>query len=139
MSPGAGDGEALEALYASLPGVACQGLCWNTCGPIPLSPGERERIRARGVEIPVLDPARSALWSANVRGVKLGDRVILDLFCPALDRGLNRCTVYDVRPLICRVFGAGRGDLACEWGCAVTGPRLRRHQVLEMLMRTGAA
>ena len=35
--------------------------------------------------------------------------------CPHLGEG-GRCTAYDVRPIICRVFGAVRA-LACPWGC----------------------
>ena len=30
-----------------------------------------------------------------------------DGWCVALDRGSLRCTIYAVRPLLCRVFGAG--------------------------------
>jgi hypothetical protein len=36
--------------------------------------------------------------------------------CPYLEGG--RCTVYDVRPLICRLWGMGDFEImACPWGC----------------------
>lgn len=115
----------LEELYAGLETVECIGRCWNSCGPIMMSKLERERIAERGVEIPAFDSETSYRWS------------VLDepLHCPALTE-LKRCSVYEVRPLICRVYGVGRGELACRWGCKVSGRRLKTDEVMALLLRS---
>lgn len=106
----------LEQLYASLPAIECKGRCHDACTVIDASELERERIQARGVELP---PGMS-----HTRHLKLIDQGKAPR-CPALGP-LNTCTVYDVRPMICRAFGmtldprTGRG-LMCEHGCIPDG------------------
>lgn len=86
---------ALELIYSRLPKLECRGKCQAYCGVIAMSKPEWERIVARvGCE-------------------PKGDA---SLVCPLLDRATGRCTVYDLRPLICRVWGLVR-DLACPHGC----------------------
>lgn len=106
----------LEMVYASLPDINCKGLCWNSCGPIDMSDAERERIVNLGVEIPLFTEDRARRWAANGKG---------DLYCPALSFGAHEggmgCTVYEVRPLICRVWGLGEDDMKCPHGCERTG------------------
>jgi hypothetical protein len=84
----------LDALYAQLPALRCQGYCADSCGPIDMSVRERSRIVER---------ARKA-----VKCEKGG-------LCNMLDEN-RRCTVYDIRPLICRLWGLTR-SLACPYGC----------------------
>lgn len=96
----------LEALYAQIPEVNCKGHCHTTCGPIQLSNRERERIREAGVTIPEVPP-----------GVKLSHMEPDD--CPALTAD-KRCGVYEVRPFVCRLWGASEG-LPCIYGCEVIG------------------
>jgi Fe-S-cluster containining protein len=112
----------LEELYARLPTIECQGHCWNSCGPISMSAVERRRIRAAGVEIQEFTPERSQRWANDE-----------PLHCSALDQ-FHRCTVYEVRPLICRAWGVGRGQLACPWGCTMTGTRLRHNEIMQLTM-----
>lgn len=124
------DDDALREIgkiYAGLPTVQCQGLCFNSCGPIDMSDAERRRIEARGVEIPRSTAERRHLYQQNI--IQIGDE---RLRCAALTV-LNRCSVYDVRPLICRIWGVGRGELACEHGCPVTGRRLKSLEVMDLL------
>jgi len=46
-----------------------------------------------------------------------------DQICPLLDRQTHRCTVYDIRPAICKVFGASlHKRLVCPHGCAPPAP-----------------
>ncbi|MFD8529476.1 YkgJ family cysteine cluster protein [Streptosporangium canum] len=94
---------ALEALYAQVPDVGCKGLCHEACGPIGMNPREHQRIRERGVKIPHFKDALAEL-------VETGD-----YSCPALDKD-NRCTVYDIRPMVCHLWGATEG-ISCEYGC----------------------
>lgn len=78
----------LEALYAALPSLACRGLCGHSCSThVDASAVERERIAAAGVDL---------------------DEATVDGGCPALSRALvasGRCTVYAVRPMVCRLWG----------------------------------
>ena len=71
-----------------------------------MSDEERLRIAEQGVIIP---PAIEAL-----QAVIAGERTI---DCPALVDG--RCSVYEHRPLICRLWGAVE-SLPCPHGCEVT-------------------
>lgn len=96
----------LQALYDSLPPVQCRGVCVDSCTVIGASELEHAQLRARGVDL----------------GPKMAHRQLLELVtlgatprCPALSP-LGTCRVYDVRPLICRLFGAAQG-LRCQHGC----------------------
>lgn len=125
----------IEKIYAELPTVECQGLCWNSCGPVPMSAAEHERIRRGGVNIAPFTAERVELWRLNVVGFtdnETGKEFRLD--CAALT-GMKRCSAYEDRPLMCRIYGAGRGDLACAHGCKVTGHRLRGDEVRRLLAR----
>ncbi len=91
--------EALDEIYAQLPTIDCRGLCWDSCGPLDLPQVEQQRIeKEAGV---VID--RSS-WIHD------GPRI-----CPALGM-LHTCTVYDIRPLICRIWGMTK-RLPCTYGC----------------------
>ncbi|SEF34466.1 Putative zinc-or iron-chelating domain-containing protein [Amycolatopsis pretoriensis] len=105
---------ALEDLYEQVPAIECKGLCHDSCTSIDASELERERLAARGVTLPVhMSYERLQALIATGKTPR----------CPALSP-LNTCSVYDVRPLICRVFGVVRdrsdlirGGLRCEHGC----------------------
>lgn len=82
----------LDAIYAEVPALECQGLCHQSCGPLPVDGPERRRVQDR-------------------HGVTLG----LDWTCSALTM-LKRCSVYEDRPLICRLWGVVE-SMPCPWGC----------------------
>jgi uncharacterized protein len=90
----------IEELWAQVPEVHCKGLCADYCGPIDASVVERRLLRERGVRLRALPLIEVGTGRARP--------------CPALVDG--RCTVYDIRPLICRIWGAVR-RLQCEHGC----------------------
>src|SRR5215469_7714608 len=86
-----------------VPDVGCQGLCQAYCGPVSASALERRRLKVRhGLHLHGMD-------EDLVRAL-LTDGVM----CPALKEG--RCTVYEDRPLICRLWGATE-SLPCPHGC----------------------
>jgi Fe-S-cluster containining protein len=89
----------LDALYARLPVIDCAGLCAESCGPIDMTFRERARIREHGQRI--TEPEK-ALARPGFR-------------CDALTAA-GRCGVYDVRPLICRLWGVTE-NMRCPWGC----------------------
>ncbi|WP_433426222.1 hypothetical protein ACQP1V_43025 (plasmid) [Microtetraspora malaysiensis] len=93
---------ALEELYAQVPQPGCKGLCADSCGPIGMNPREQQRIRERGVRIPHYQDALAQL-------VETGDYT-----CPVLKDG--QCGVYDVRPMLCRLWGAIE-SMPCTYGC----------------------
>lgn len=96
----------IHALYEALPEIQCKGLCYDTCTSINPSELEREAVRARGVELP---PGIGHQRHLQLIAAGQTPR------CPALS-ALNTCSVYDVRPYICRVYGSIRTD-GCEHGC----------------------
>lgn len=92
----------LAAIYAELPTVNCQGACHDTCTAIAMTGIERRRIyRATGTQMENL----------SHRDVPDGYR------CPLLR--WNRCSVYDLRPFICRLWGVTE-LLPCNFGCRPT-------------------
>lgn len=93
----------LESLYAQVPEIGCKGLCTDSCGPIDAGLRELTRIARAGVRLPPHEDAVREMGSK-----------IEDYECPALIDGA--CSVYDVRPMICRVWGASE-MLVCPYGC----------------------
>lgn len=93
--------ERLDAIYATLPTIDCKGLCHDSCGVVPMSRVESRRILEReGMEkAPPLVKDEEGAWT-----------------CPLLTAD-KRCRVYDIRPLICRLYGVVQG-MQCPHGCA---------------------
>jgi Fe-S-cluster containining protein len=87
----------LDDLYVKLPAFECRPGCSDCCGPVPWSREEHERIAA---------------WLAE-RGRPLLKAT--SLACPYVDEQ-NRCSIYPVRPLICRAYGTFK-RLRCPHGC----------------------
>lgn len=106
----------LDALYAELPTVNCEGYCWTSCGPIRMSSGEERRLTDAGMPIP--------------QGSFINNGPSL---CPALTP-FHQCGVYDIRPLICRMWGLGPGALRCNYGCEPSR-RLTDREVYEFISR----
>lgn len=94
--------QALRRLYDQVPEINCKGLCADSCGPIEMSTTERATIRKRGVEITDRDVALARLRDEG------------DFDCDALVDG--RCSVYEDRPMICRLWGVTE-TLRCPYGC----------------------
>jgi len=84
----------LDAAYATLPTLACRGLCSVACGPIVLTDVEARRLQLATHRAP---------------------RTVEDNRCVYLTPA-GRCSAYDVRPLICRAWGLVR-MLSCHHGC----------------------
>ena len=85
--------EKIDAIYTEIPKLNCQGKFHESCGPILCSVPEFERMKAS-----------SLLPLVKLNGMD----------CPALNNG--SCTVYAVRPLICRLWGAVKA-MMCPYGC----------------------
>jgi Fe-S-cluster containining protein len=101
----------LDALYGQLPAIDCRGLCVDSCGPIPAGHAERERMeRAHG----------RPLHATPVRTV-IDGTLELCHECSMLEDG--RCVAYDIRPMICRLWGIV-ANLKCPYGCVPVGGHL---------------
>lgn len=107
----------LEKVDAEVPALTtCKGKCAILCRQIRMSTLEEERIEAfRGAPIP--DYEKSGV-------------------CPLLKDG--RCSVYPVRPWVCRAWGAAV-PMACGWGCQPASPFLTTEetQLAQRSLRAG--
>jgi hypothetical protein len=114
----------LAELYAQIPANPdCDGRCWTSCGPIDMSDRERQRIRAAGVRITPYEQAKANL-----------DR----FWCDALT-GDKRCAVYELRPLVCRLWGVVE-SMPCVYGCRPDGRYLtdiEAYRLIAESMRIG--
>lgn len=91
---------ALQELYAQLPTIECQGKCHDFCGPIAMTRLEAKR----------LPELRFFLMGRIGHATIAGD----DMKCTALKS--SRCSVYERRPAICRIWGLTE-KLRCPFGC----------------------
>lgn len=107
--------EALKQLFKAVPDVECKGLCAKVCGPIAMSAAEEALILAKHGVVPEVSP--------------------VDHACSALRDG--RCSIYEDRPLVCRVYGAVR-ELRCPYGCAPKGGLLPSREARKLLKRAEA-
>lgn len=87
--------DKMDSLYSELPTLECQGKCQESCGPVFMSRLEWDRIKSALGWVP--------------RGGK-------SLTCPMLHRGSGKCRVYEIRPMICRLWGIVE-SMPCLWGC----------------------
>ncbi|MEV4748984.1 YkgJ family cysteine cluster protein [Streptosporangium sp. NPDC049248] len=115
----------LEELYAKVPDAGCKGLCQEHCTTIAGGRREAQRMAEAGFHLPtsvavLLREARSSAAAAEP--------------CAALgDDG--RCRVYEVRPLICRLWGSTEG-MPCEHGCVPEGGRLTDVEAALLIKRS---
>lgn len=86
--------ERIDAIYAKLPALQCRGLCSDSCGPIEMSVRERQRIEGAAGKPVTCGPGASCSMLTEDR----------------------RCSVYAIRPGICRVWGSVR-SMRCHYGC----------------------
>jgi Putative zinc- or iron-chelating domain len=114
----------LQALYDQIPAIPdCDGRCWTTCGPIEMSDRERQRIRQAGYRI---TPYEKALATDG------------KFTCEALT-SKRRCVIWELRPGICRAWGAAEG-LKCVYGCVPEGgwiPDTQMYRLLAEASRIG--
>ncbi len=72
----------LQEMRCKVPMMECALGCHDCCGPVPLAPEEASRLPRQLLKRPKKDL----------------------LSCRFLDS--HGCTVYDERPMMCRLFGA---------------------------------
>ena len=109
--PAADPGEALAAVYATLPAMRCKGLCHESCFSMAQTGVEQANIEAHtGVRLPLAHAGKP---------------------CDALTV-FGSCSVYDVRPTICRLWGL-TASMRCPHGCEPWGGHVSDAQAHETL------
>ncbi len=116
--------EELRALWASIPDPGCLGLCAESCGPLGMSDLERELLERH---TPFAFPQMGAMLAGYMEDPE-------DYHCPLLRFG--RCSAYDDRPTICRLYGAEDSSMRCPWGCAPGEGLLTREEGTAILQRS---
>lgn len=87
--------QKLHQIYRRIPDAGCKGLCASSCTVLGMSVGEAEQLKKVTGRMP----------SVTKNGK-----------CSYLED--ERCTVYEDRPAICRLFGAVNSpQLKCGFGC----------------------
>lgn len=108
----------IQRVWDSVPDTGCKGLCAESCGPIMASDVEEQMLLERGIRILERNPINVLAALAVTKD------------CPALVD--SKCTVYAVRPTICRLWGAVE-DMPCPWGCVPAAGRLTHEQSKRLL------
>lgn len=90
--------DKLERLYKRIPEFECEYNCGECCGPVGFAAAEWQRL-----------PEKREFSDFKT------------LNCPYLDKD-NQCSIYPLRPFICRLFGATDGLMRCPKG---RGPKAR--------------
>lgn len=97
----------IDALLSAIPTFQCKEGCFDCCGPLELSRLEYMRcIHASGR---TAEDVKQQMQNNLKQGIYT---------CPLLDPETRKCTVYEVRPAICRLFGAVKNQLLCPHGYA---------------------
>lgn len=109
----------LQALYEQVPEVNCSGACHGACCFVVASHREREKMeqltgkKFETVDAREIDPDQQR-WGQD-------NRPLARYRCSMLtDDG--RCSVYEDRPMICRLFGAAEGIECHVNGCTCEKP-----------------
>lgn len=90
----------VDALYKKLPELDCKGLCQECCGPILMTRLEWWRIQQR----------------TGMSLEKFQQETSKDYVCAMLDKSKGACKVYDIRPMVCRIWGS-TPKVKCPFGC----------------------
>lgn len=120
----------MDALLATVPSFKCKPGCADCCGPIQYSRLEFYRcVKASGHS---LDQVREQIKKNAARD---------DHHCPFLNRKSNQCSIYAVRPAICRIFGT-TPQLRCPHGYAPEAAEMlseeRSREILAKVKELGA-
>lgn len=119
--------KAIDALLSAVPAFDCKPGCSDCCGPVAFSRLEIRRIEQRtGI-------SRKQLHTSTL--LKKGC-----LTCPLLDQEKHRCSAYEIRPAMCKVFGSSLHHwLVCPHGCAPEHPLSveSTNQLVDQAIRLG--
>lgn len=98
--------DKLEKIYRNLPKINCKQLCDSSCSIIPVGELEVKRVTELLGYNPFPTPEKMLEM--------LQKKKPCEFTCSLLKEG--KCSIYRVRPLICRLFGLTK-KMKCPFGC----------------------
>jgi uncharacterized protein len=99
---------ALDLIYAKIPDAGCKGLCVLSCGPVLCSHTERVEIQK---------------WTGKDIMEWTNIPLDLDNVPPCVFLLDGRCSIYSMRPAVCRMYGSVDHELMrCPHGCKPEKP-----------------
>lgn len=116
--------------------LECRGLCADSCGPLSPLKGEEAIIRAfaeaHGLAYePLAKHRQKALALIKALGLRRAAREQpAKVWCPYLSDG--SCSIHDVRPTLCRLWGAVE-TAKCPYGCVPALGYVTREEARAML------
>lgn len=122
--------KTLEDVWAAIPRIDCRKRCADSCTVIPLHAVELVKLRTQAPKV----ETKVFTGAPEVRVLKVTEQGE----CPLLR--WKACTVYEVRPLICRLYGVAEG-MPCQHGCKPER-RLSQdevHVLMEAIHRIGGS
>lgn len=115
-------------LYEEVPSIDCKGGCHNACCFIVCTIHEKERVeKLTGKKFETVD-----LMEQPKTRIGSDGRPLARFVCSALTED-GRCSVYDDRPLICRLYGVSEG-MPCFRGCK-PDRALSHDETLDLIQR----
>ena len=121
----------VQQAWGLFPVVECKGKCQNVCGMVRASPSEihllKDYCKKNGIKYVNLNRATEEKLKVILANPGTPHP---DLLCEYLKNG--KCTVYEVRPSICRLYGSP-SDLVCPHGCNVVGGLIKPEQAFKLL------
>jgi Fe-S-cluster containining protein len=110
----------MKEIWDKVPPVSgCKGLCADSCTNVPVHPVEAYYLIERhgGELTKTLHPANDPDNPAAMEMPTLGSN-----FKPCMFLNQDRrCSIYEDRPLVCRLFGHHALTLRCVHGCKAEG------------------
>lgn len=114
----------IDELLSGLPTFKCKEGCYDCCGPVELSRLEYTRcVKASGR---TAEEVKQQMQSNLKQGIYV---------CPLLNTETKQCTVYAVRPAICRLFGVVKDQLVCPHGYAPESSALLSDEQARAILR----
>lgn len=102
----------MKKIQQQVPVIECKGLCAEACQSVPITPVESYfLISTTGVKVQPAKPNPPGEWTPM-----LGRNTV----CPFLQQG--RCSIYNDRPLVCRIYGHPAMGVECKYGCKNNHP-----------------
>lgn len=102
--------DKLQRIYDQLPKIECKQKCQEACSLIVMTKNEKKAIEKEVGESIThkIDRFHYALFDPGNLGKEIPA-------CKMLD-GCGSCSIYQLRPLICRLFGLVK-KMECPFGC----------------------
>lgn len=120
--------DVVRSIWSEIPGIECKGFCWESCAHVVASKAETEVVKQFCLD-------NGLDYHKFYDGSKAGERRASEIDpepCPYLKD--KRCSIHEVRPSICRMWGV-HSHLPCAWGCKKPKGNLSDAQAHSIVVR----